>query len=119
MTETVYNLTSLIDTRKKCGKSTFCAFIDFKKAYDSINRNKLWNRLSDIELSGKLFNSIKSLYSSIFSCVRVNKLHTDWFDVKCGLRQGCILSPILFNLYINDLALYMKSFNVGVECDDV
>ena len=94
----VSSLTSLIETRKKLKKSTFCAFIDFKKAYDSINREQLWQWLSEIGVSGKLFKTIKSLYSSVTSCVRVNNMHTDWFDVKCGLRQGCILSPILFNL---------------------
>ncbi len=99
-------------------KPTFCAFIDFRKAYDSINRNKLWNRLSDIGLSGKLFKSIMSVYSSVTSCVRVNSNSNGWFDVKCGLRQGCILSPVLFNLYINDLALYLKSLDIGILCND-
>lgn len=87
-------------------------------AYDFINRSKLWKRLTDIGVSGKLYLSIKSLYSSVSSCVRVNSLHTDWFDVNCGLRQGCILSPILFNLYINDLAVYLKSFGKGIVCDN-
>ena len=45
-------------------------------------------------------------------------IHTDWLDVNCGLRQWCILSPVLFNLYINDLALYMKSLDKGIKCDD-
>ena len=63
-------------------------------------------------------NAIKSIYSSVSSCVRVNSHKTDWFDVKCGLRQGCILSPILFNLFINDLAVYLKSLNIGVQLGD-
>ena len=116
-TDHISSLTSIIDTRKKLKMSTFCAFIDFRKAYDTINREKLWRRLSDIGVGGKLFRSVQALYSSVTSCVRVNSLHTDWFDVKCGLRQGCILSPILFNLYINDLALYLKSLGKGIPCD--
>ena len=111
-------MTSIIETRKKLRKSTYCAFIDFKKAYDTINRGILWKRLSDIGIGGKIVNAIKSLYSNVMSCVRVNGFKTDWFDVNCGLRQGCILSPLLFNLFINDLSLYLKSFGVGVSIDD-
>ena len=114
-TDHILSLTSIIDTRKKCKKSTFCAFIDFKKAYDTFDRTLLWKRLSDIGVSGKMFTALKSLYVSVRSCVRVNSFHTDWFDVHCGLRQGCILSPLLFNLFIDDLALYIKSLDLGVE----
>jgi len=56
-----------------------------------------------------------SLYNSVSSCVRVNSFQTEWFNVHSGLRQGCILSPVLFNLYINDLAKYLKSLNIGVS----
>ena len=114
----ISSLTSIIETRKKAKKATFCAFIDFKKAYDTINRTKLWHRLGSTGLCGKLFRAIKSLYSSVSSCIRLNNLHTDWFEVNSGLRQGCILSPLLFNLYINDLAIHLKSFGIGIECDD-
>ena len=104
-TDHITSLTSIIDTRKKLKQSTLFAFIDFRKAYDTINRTKLWRRLSKVGVSGKLFRSINSLYSSVTSCVRINNLHRDWFYVKYGLRQGCILSPVLFNLYVNDIAL--------------
>ena len=65
-----------------------------------------------------MLNAIKSLYTSVSSCVRLNCYRTDWFEVQCGLRQGCILSPLLFNLFVNDLAVYLKSLNVGVDIDD-
>ena len=95
----VSTLTNIIDSRKKRKLSTFCAFIDFRKAYDCINRDILWAKLDSIGVSGKLFNAVKSLYASVASCVRINNLTTDWFDVSCGLRQGCCLSPLLFNLF--------------------
>ena len=57
-TDHFLSLTSIIDTRKKIKKSTFCAFIDFKKAYNTIDRNLLWKRLSDIGVSGKMFSAI-------------------------------------------------------------
>lgn len=112
------SLTTLLDTRRKRKLSTYCAFIDFKKAYDCINRDILWNRLSRIGVSGKLFGAVKSLYSSVSACVRVNNLTTEWFNVNCGVRQGCCLSPLLFNLFINDLALQIKTLGKGVQIDN-
>lgn len=111
-------LTSIIDTRKQVKKATFCAFIDFSKAYDFINRDKLWKRLNEIGVAGNMWRAVKSIYSSVSSCIRVNSFKTDWFDVNCGLRQGCILSPLLFNLYINDLTIFLKSLNIGVNVDN-
>ena len=61
---------------------------------------------------------VLSLYSSVTSCVRINNLQINLFDVDCGLRQRCILSPVLFNLYINALALYLKSYHRGIKCND-
>ena len=108
------SLTSIIDNRKKKKLSTFCAFIDFSKAYEYIDRDKLWFRLYDTGVSTKMLSAVRSLYNSVPSCVRLNNYHTDWFDVRSGLRQGCSLSTLLFNLFINDLALKIKSFNIGV-----
>lgn len=114
----VISLTNLIETRQKQRLSTFCAFIDFKKAFDLIDRNLLWRRLSQIGIHGKMFDALKSLYTSVHSCVRVNGFKSEWFNVKAGLRQGCSLSPILFNIFINDFALSVKAFGKGVDIGD-
>ena len=58
--------------------------------------------------------AIFTLYNNVRSCVRVNANLTDWFDVKCGLKQGCVLSPLLFNIFINDLVDDVKRLNVGI-----
>ena len=114
----ISSLTSIIETRKKLKKSTYCAFIDFKKAYDSVNRDILWMKLEKLGFNGHLLNAIKSLYSNILCSVKLNTFTTDWFEVTCGLKQGCSLSPMLFNLYINDLALKIDALGKGVEVDD-
>ena len=59
--------------------------------------------------------ALRSLYHSVSSCARINKHKTDWFSVHSGLRQGCILLPLLLNIYINDLAIYLKSLDIGIE----
>ena len=78
-------------------------FVDFKKAYDSIDRTLLWAKRDHVGVKGKMCSAIKSLYEQIKCVVRINGFHTELFEVQTRLRQGCLLSPLLFNLYINDL----------------
>lgn len=110
-------LTTIIETRMKKQLSTFCAYIDFKKAYDCINRNILWKKLAliGVHKNSRMFTALKSLYSCVQSCVRLNSFTSEWFEVNTGLRQGCSLSPILFNLYINDFVSTVKELGYGVD----
>ena len=114
----ISSLSNLINTRKKAKLSTYCAFVDFKKAYDYVDRDIMWGRLESYGLDGKMFSAIKSLYHSVSACVRLNGICSQWFDIQTGLRQGCSLSPILFNLYINDLASKVKALGEGVDIGD-
>ena len=97
--------------------STFAVFIDLTKAYDSIQRRLLWDKLSDIGIGGKISRAIKSMYANVQSCVRINGICTDFFEVNLGLKQGCLLSPLLFNFYINDLVDNLKFLDLGVNID--
>ena len=82
-------VTNIVDTRKRLKKSTFCAFGDFKKAYDFIDRSLLWNKLIDkFGINGNIIVALKSLYANITSTVRVNGYYTDSFNVQCGLLSG-------------------------------
>ena len=74
-------LTNIVETRQKRKLSTFAAFIDFKNAYDPVDRNILWRRLLNTGIKGKRLSAIRSLYDSVRSCVRINGLKTDWFMV--------------------------------------
>lgn len=111
------SLTNIIDVRKKMRKSTFCAFIDFSKAYDTIDRQILWDKIRKLGIVDTFCHAIMSIYTNVLCSVRLNGHYTDWFTVNSGLKQGCPLSPILFNLYINDLVSFLQSFNCGVEID--
>ena len=114
----IMSLTSIIETRKRNKLPTYCAFIDFKKAYDYVDRKILWERLQRVGVSGRMLSAVKSLYSNITACVRINGMCTDWFTVSTGLRQGYTLSPILFNLFIDDLAVQLQAVGKGIVIND-
>ena len=111
----VSSLTNIIETRKCLRKSTYALFVDFRKAFDCINRQHLWYKLSSVGLTGKMLSALQSIYSDVKCCVRVNSICSDYFDVQSGLKQGCLLSPGLFNLFINDLVYDLKNSDCGVS----
>ena len=59
------------------------------------------------------------MYSSACSCVNVNGSLTEWFDIESGVKQGCVLSPILFSMFINDLIVELRSSGCGIDIDGV
>ncbi len=112
------SLTSIIETRKLQKKDSFTAFVDFSKVYDRIDRSLLWEKLSGMGLSSKMLSAIKVLYRDVECCVRINGFKSPWFNVNTGLKQGCLLSPVLFNLFINDLVDEIKQSVKGVNIGD-
>ena len=104
----ISSLTQIIETRKNVYFLRLHRFLK-KNTYDSINRDILWHKLEHFKLNNKLLSAIKSMYKNVLCSVKLNGFLTDWFGVKSGLKQGCSLSPVLFNLYINDLALKINA----------
>ena len=78
-------------------RDVYHLFIDFKQAYDSVHRDSLWNILREFQLPSHLVSLIKMCYTDTQCKVRIGKISTDPFRIKSGLRQGDIMSPILFN----------------------
>ena len=64
----------------------------------------LWYKLREYGVSGNMYQSLKAMYKGTESRLRINAQYSNWFNVSGGLKQWCILSPLLFNLLINDLA---------------
>jgi hypothetical protein len=83
-------------------------FIDYEKAFDSIDRSKIWSCLSKLKISPEVVNRIKYTYEITTNCVKTNMGITGWFETKCGIRHGSILSPILFNVVMKQIRLKMK-----------
>ena len=99
---------ALLQSKKKL----FCAFIDFKQAFDTVWRGGLWEKLLSNGITGKCFNYIRNMYKGIKSLVKLNNTSSDFFSSTIGLRQGENLSPFLFSLYINDMENYFVENNV-------
>ena len=68
----------------------------------------MWTKLTEAGVDGKMMLTIRSMYDSVKSSVVVNARLTAWFDINIGLRQGCVLSPLLFLIFVNDL---IKEYN--------
>ena len=117
--EHIYSLTSIIRNRKNANKSTHTCFIDMKKAFDSVNHACLFNEVLQYGVRDRLYYSIKSLYTSPVSAVKVNNHITEWFNVKTGVRQGDNLSTTLFAMFINDLAIELKQTGCGIPINDI
>ena len=111
-------LSEIVNTRKQKGLSTFVSFVDFSKAFDRVDRNLLWLKLERMGVNGKFMCALKSIYRNVQCCVRINGVMSQWFPVKTGLKQGCLLSPLLFSMYINDLAEEINEMNIGIKIDD-
>ena len=90
--------------------SMFGDRIDLKKAYDSVDRFALWNKLRSLGIGGKIFNSIQAIYSDLKCKVKVGDKCSDSFPVDVGLRQGCVLSTILFSAYVGDLMEELRRY---------
>ena len=98
----------------------YCAFVDLKKAFDSVNLTNLWFKLYRHGLDGKLFTMIKSMYSHVKACVKACNTYSDFFECAVGLKQGEVMSPLLFSLFIDDLELFLQdSPTCGISIDDV
>ena len=80
-------------------KNIYFCFIDYAKAFDCLDHNKLWKILKEMEIPDHLTCLLRNLYAGQEATVRIGHGTIDWFQIGKGVHQGCILSPCLFNLY--------------------
>ena len=76
-------------------------FVDQEKAFDRVNRDKLWQTLELYNIQGQLLDSIRAIYANSMSAVRTSGGLTDRFTITSGMRKGCVLSPLLFIIYMD------------------
>ena len=80
-------------------KNIYFCFIDYTKAFDCMDHNKLWKIIQEVGIPDHLICLLKNLYAGQEPTIRIGQGTTDWFQMGKRVHQGCILSPSLFNLY--------------------
>ena len=95
----IANICWIIKKARQFQKNIYFCFIDYAKAFDYMDHNKLWKILKEIGILDHLTCLLRNLYASQEATVRTGHGTTDWFQIGKGVCQGCILSPCLFNFY--------------------
>ena len=93
------NICWIIEKAGKFQKNIYFCFIDYVKAFDYVDHNKLWKILKEMEIADHHTCLMQNLYASQEATVRTGHGKMDWFQIGKGVHQGCIFSPCLFNLY--------------------
>lgn len=100
--DAIFVLQTMINKTLKSKKRLYCCFIDYKKAFDLIDRSILWTKLINQGIDENMLKIIQSLYQNVKSCIKYNGFLSEYYRNTIGLFQGEILSPILYSLYVND-----------------
>ena len=102
-TDQMFTLRQVVERRREYGLRSFAAFVDLKKAYDSVPRKLLFKVLRAEGIPEVMVRILESLYSKTTGRVRVKGMLGAEFDLRTGVRQGCVISPLLFNIYLNHI----------------
>ena len=95
----IANICWIIKKAKEFQENIYFCFIDYAKAFDCVDHNKLWKILKEMGIPDHLTCLLRNLYAGQEATVRTGHGTTDWFQIRKVGHQGCILSPCLFNLY--------------------
>jgi hypothetical protein len=98
----IFTLKGICTIRKTKKQKTYLAFLDVSKAFDTVNRHMLFLHMWDQGIQGKAWNLVRMLYAKVDNKVIFGPFESDIYEVTNGVKQGCVLSPCLFNLVIAD-----------------
>ena len=96
----IANILWIIEKARELQKNIYFCFIDYAKAFHYVDHNKLWEILKKMGIPDYLTCLLRNLYAGQEAMVRTGRGTTDWFQIGKGVGQSCILSPCLFNLYV-------------------
>ena len=104
----IFSLNAIIELYLANRKKLYCAFVDLKKAFDSVHRISLWKKLIAHNVNGNIIKVIYNMYEGAKSCVAIGEDLSNSFLCKVGVRQGDNLSPLLFSIFLNDLESHLS-----------
>ena len=109
----IFSLVTILRNRKITNQQTFLCFVDFRRAFDSVNHNMLFHTMSSkFGIVGKMYKSLLSLYTNpstrVVLTTQDDSLKTEYFSCPLGVKQGDILSPTLFSIFVNDLTVQLE-----------
>ena len=116
--DAIFILRQIIEKAKERNVNLHFNFIDFKSAFDTIWRKALWKMLAHIGIDKKIIKILEKLYE-IFKCaVTIDGKLTEWFSVVVGVRQGCLLSPTLFNIFLEFVINEIENISNNFDMED-
>lgn len=118
--DAIFILSALIEKHLQSKTKFCCAFVDFKRAFDSVYRNGLWYKMIKSGIDGTVLSIVRSMYNEVKACVRNMNTLSDFFDCDVGLMQGEICSPLLFFLFISDIENSLQeNLDAGITLDQL
>ena len=112
------SLELLAQIQESRGQELHVILIDLQKAFDSIDREILFEILEETEVDKTIINILKNAYQKEKSALVINGVRTQPFTIEIGVRQGSCTSPTLFNLIPDKLARRLEGMNTGIVIDD-
>jgi len=107
-TNAIFTVQQIMEKRKEHNLPLFLLFIDYEKAYDNVYRDKLWE-LKDNKIPNYLLHTMKCIYRNTKIRIKFNDGISELIHINKGVRRGCGLSPVLFNIYINEIIQEFKT----------
>ena len=99
----VFVMRDIIEKYKKSGKGLYLVFLDIEKAYDTVDRQRLFSLLKHIGMDCKVVKVLEDFYKNNEVKFTLGTVNTGWIKNNVGVRQGCVMSPTLFNIYLEEL----------------
>ena len=127
--DAIFIVGQIIEKAKERKVNLHFNFIDFKSAFDTIWRKALWKMLAHIGINKKIIKILETLYENSKCAVTIDGKLNEWFSVLVGVRQGCLLSPTLFNIFLefvineienisNNFDMKDEEFSLGIKYAD-